>query len=203
MNDTKCVIKRNSPALIAVAVLGLVMIAGTVVIYRYDTVNNIWWTAIMTPDKYNTVAGAVISFGFRILCGLSMFSVFLACRSLNFAAIPAVTFIATSALASVISRDPGHILSHVNAVCLAFIAYIFLFQRIRLLRKNKWVSVAFVLPIVYYIVGTLTGRMTDSHGFIYISSHLYFSLMFLAFTAIGLSAAPVTDGDSYDGGELL
>ena len=50
MNKTKCVIRTNSPGVIATAVLGIIMIVGTIIVYRYDTNDGVWWTAIMTPD---------------------------------------------------------------------------------------------------------------------------------------------------------
>ena len=203
MNKTKCVIRTNSPGVIATAVLGIIMIVGTIIVYRYDTNDGVWWTAIMTPDKYNTVQGVMISFVFRIICGISMFSVFFASRSLNVAMIPAAAFILTSAISSTISGDSSYILSLANAVCLAFIAYIFLFQRVKLLRKNKWIEIFFALPIIYYFISIATGKMTDSYGYIYFSSIVYFSLMFLSFTVIGLSAVADTEEDVYEGNELL
>lgn len=213
MNKTRCVIKNNSLGAVLTLIVGVLMIAATIFIYRYEPEARRWWTAMMTPDKYESGQQIIISFVFRILCGLSMVAVLFANTDINMMFIPPSAFIITQVASAAITTDIKYITTLPNAVCVAFILYIVLFQRVKLLRKNKWVSFVFLAPIAYYIYQIATGGLIQyvyetingtrvQIGCIYFSSVFYFSLMYIVFAVVGFSATPVEEIEE-TGEELL
>lgn len=212
MNKTRCVIKNNSLGAILTIIVGILMIAATIFIYRYEPEAKRWWTGLMTPDKYETGQQIIVSFVFRILCGISMAAVLFANTDINMMLIPPSVFIITQAASAAITSDFQYITTLPNAVCVAFILYILLFQRVKLLRKNKWVSFAFLAPIAYYIYQIASGKLIQyvyeiingtrvQIGCIYFSSVIYFSLMYIIFAVSGFSATPVEEIE--ETGEVL
>lgn len=212
MIKTRCVIKNNSLGAILILIVGILMIAATVFVYRYEPEANRWWTAVMTPDKYESGQQIIISFVFRIVCGLSMIAVLFANTDINIMLVPPSVFIITQVAAAAIMSDVQYIVSLPCAVCVTFILYILLFQRVKFLRKNKWLSFLFLAPIVYYIYQIVSGGLIQyvyvtlggerlQIGCIYFSSVIYFSLMYIVFAAAGFSAAPVEEIE--ETGEVL